>query len=44
MFLDFHALGSLDVIKTNLEEFTLAGQDPDDTLAFVLTLGLGAGF
>jgi hypothetical protein len=44
MFLDFHALGSLDVIKTNLEEFTLAGQDPDDTLAVVLSLGLGAGF
>jgi hypothetical protein len=44
MFLDFYALGSLDLIKTDLQDFTLAGEDPDDTLALVLTLGIGAAF
>jgi hypothetical protein len=43
-FLEFHALVSLDFIKTELEEFTLAGAEPDDTLALVTTLGLGAAF
>jgi hypothetical protein len=43
-FLDFHALASFDFIKTVLEEFTLAGEQPDDTLALVMTLGLGAAF
>jgi hypothetical protein len=43
-FLDFHALASVDFIKTELEEFTLAGAEPDDTLALLFTLGLGAAF
>lgn len=42
--LDFSAGGSLDVIKTQLEDFTLAGQEPDDTTAFVLGLSIHGGF
>lgn len=44
MLLDFSAGASLDVIQTQLEDFTLAGKDPDDTTAFVLGLSIHGGF
>ncbi|MCA9599576.1 MAG: DUF3570 domain-containing protein [Myxococcales bacterium] len=44
MLLTASAGANLDVVKTNLEEFTLAGQAPDDTWAFILGLGVSGGF
>lgn len=44
MLLDFSAGASLDVIQTQLEDFTLAGTEPDDTTAFVLGLSVHGGF
>jgi len=44
MLLDFSAGASLDVIQTQLEDFTLAGTAPDDTTAFVLGLSVHGGF
>lgn len=44
MLLDFAAGASLDVIQTDLEDFTLAGKEPDDTTAFVLGLSIHGGF
>ena len=35
---------SLDVVKTNLEDFTLAGQEPDDTLAIIWGVNIAGGF
>ncbi len=34
----------LDVLKTDLKDYTWGGNDPSDTLASVVTLGLGATF
>jgi hypothetical protein len=42
--LDAGAGVSLDIIKTDLQDFTLAGREPDDTTAFVLGLSLHGGF
>lgn len=42
--LDAAAGVSLDIVKTDLQDFTLAGRDPDDTTAFVLGLSLHGGF
>jgi hypothetical protein len=44
LFLDFEAAGGLDVVKTILDDFTWAGQDPDDTLAFALAVSATASF
>ena len=44
MLLDFSAGASLDVIQTELEDFTLAGTAPDDTTAFVFGLSVHGGF
>jgi hypothetical protein len=44
MLLTASAGANLDVVKTHLEDFTLAGQAPDDTWAFILGLGLSGGF
>ncbi len=44
MLLNASAGANLDVVKTQLEDFTLAGQAPDDTWAFILGLGLSGGF
>ncbi|HMJ10407.1 MAG TPA: DUF3570 domain-containing protein [Polyangiaceae bacterium] len=43
-FLKLSAGFSLDVVKTNLQEFTWAGQDPDDTWVFLGSLGANAEF
>jgi len=42
--LDFSAGASLDAIKTDLRDFTLAGDAPDDTWAYVLGLSIHGGF
>lgn len=44
MFLDLDASFGLDVIKTNLDEFTWAGGNVSDTFATVASVGLGASF
>jgi len=44
MLLDFSAGASFDVIKTMLEDFSLAGDLPDDTTAFVIGLSVHGGF
>ncbi|MCA9627980.1 MAG: DUF3570 domain-containing protein [Myxococcales bacterium] len=44
MFLDLDASFGLDVIKTNLDEFTWAGGEVNDTFATVASVGLGASF
>jgi len=44
MFLTFSAGISVDAMKTYLEDFTLAGRDPDDTLALIPALSLGGTF
>jgi len=44
VLLDFSAGASVDVIKTELEDFTLAGERPDDTTAFVFGLSIHGGF
>ncbi|MBK7582253.1 MAG: DUF3570 domain-containing protein [Myxococcales bacterium] len=44
MLLDFSTGASVDVIKTQLEDFTLAGTAPDDTMAYVLGLSVHGGF
>jgi NAD(P)-dependent dehydrogenase (short-subunit alcohol dehydrogenase family) len=44
LFLDFEAAGGLDVVKTMLDDFTWAGRDPDDTLAFMLAVSATASF
>jgi hypothetical protein len=35
---------SLDVVKTNLEEFTWSGRAPDDTWSFLGSLGASGAF
>lgn len=44
MLLDFAAGASFDVIQTTLEDFSLAGEKPDDTTAFMFGLSLHGGF
>jgi hypothetical protein len=44
MLLDFELGGNLDIIKTQLEDFTLAGEKPDDTIAFVLGVSMRGSF
>jgi hypothetical protein len=44
LFKQVRAATAFDVIKTELKEFTWGGELPDDTLAFLLTLSVGAGF
>jgi hypothetical protein len=44
MFLKLSAGLSLDVMKTDLEEFTWGGATPDDTWAFISSLGIAAAF
>jgi Protein of unknown function (DUF3570) len=44
MMLDASFGASLDVVKTDLRDFTLAGRAPDDTWAFILGLNLHGGF
>jgi hypothetical protein len=36
--------GGLDLLKTNLEEFTWGSADPDDTLALIVSLSISADF
>ncbi|MEZ4374051.1 MAG: DUF3570 domain-containing protein [Polyangiaceae bacterium] len=44
MFLNLDASFGLDVIKTNLDEFTWGGSNVSDTFATVASVGLGASF
>ena len=44
IFSAFDIVAAVDYIKTNLEDFTWAGVEPDDTGAFILTLGLTGAF
>jgi hypothetical protein len=44
LFLNFSASVSFDALKTNLEDFTLGGHAPDDTLALLWSLGLRGEF
>ncbi|MEZ4223707.1 MAG: DUF3570 domain-containing protein [Polyangiaceae bacterium] len=44
MMLNANAGANFDMIQTELEDFTLAGQNPDDTFAVVFGLHLGGGF
>jgi hypothetical protein len=44
MLLDASVGASLDVVKTDLRDFTLAGEKPDDTWAFILGVSLHGGF
>lgn len=43
-FLDFETSVSGDVVKTFLHDFTWAGQDPDDTLALILSFNVTGSF
>ena len=44
MLLELQSAVSLDFVKTDLLEFTWGGLEPDDTIALILTLSLGAKF
>ena len=44
MLLDLSASVGLDVIKTDLQEFTWGGIEPDDTIAIAPTVGLSGTF
>ncbi len=44
MMLNASAAANLDVIQTELDDFTLAGLNPDDTFAIVFGLSFGGGF
>jgi hypothetical protein len=44
MLLDLDTGASLNVIKTDLRDFSLAGRRPDDTWAFVVGLSVHGGF
>jgi hypothetical protein len=43
-FLRFEVSAGADVLKTELEDFTWGGVEPDDTLAIVPTVALGGAF
>jgi hypothetical protein len=44
LFLSFSGSVGFDLLKTNLRDFTLGGQAPDDTLALLGSLGLKAAY
>jgi hypothetical protein len=44
VFTSVSAAAGADALKTNLEDFTWGGQDPDDTLAIIGTLSVSAAF
>jgi hypothetical protein len=44
MLLKLSSSVSLDFVKTDLRDFTWGGVDPDDTIAVILSLGLGGQF
>lgn len=44
VLLGFDASVSLDLMKTDLHEFTWGGRTPDDTTAVILTAGVGGEF
>jgi hypothetical protein len=42
--LDANFGANLDIVKTDLRDFTLAGREPDDTTSFLLGVSLHGGF
>jgi hypothetical protein len=44
LFLSFSASLGFDLLKTQLEDFTLGGRKPDDTLAMIASLGFRGEF
>jgi hypothetical protein len=44
IFLGFSASAGLDLMKTNLDDFTWGGTDPNDTTALIGSLGIKADF
>ena len=44
MLLELQSAVSLDLVKTDLREFTWGGLEPDDTTAVILTLSVGGTF
>ncbi|HVJ21955.1 MAG TPA: DUF3570 domain-containing protein [Polyangiaceae bacterium] len=44
MLLELQSAVSLDLVKTDLKEFTWGGLEPDDTIAVILTLSVGGTF
>jgi hypothetical protein len=44
LLLDLDTAVSLDLMKTYLHEFTWGGRTPDDTIALILTAGVGGEF
>jgi len=44
LFLNFSGSLGVDFLKTNLQDFTLGGRRPDDTIALLWTLGFRGEF
>jgi hypothetical protein len=42
--LKLEASAGVDVLKTELEEFTWSGDEPNDTIAFIPSVGLSGAF